>query len=69
MLNYVVQSLQTCVADKLVQEEKYDGRNCFVCTIYLKNFSSEIRHFKYFIVDDRALSFRSDISCCPDSAG
>jgi hypothetical protein len=27
-----------CVADKLEHEEKYDGRNCFVCTIYLKIF-------------------------------
>jgi len=27
---------------------------------YIKKFSSEIRYFKYFIVDDRALSFRTD---------
>jgi len=27
---------------------------------YIKKISSEIRYFKYFIVDDRALSFRTD---------
>ena len=36
--NYVVQSLQTCVADKLEQEEKCDGRNCFVLYNILKFF-------------------------------
>jgi hypothetical protein len=36
--NYDVQSLQTCVADKLEQEEKYDGRNCFVLYNIFKFF-------------------------------
>jgi hypothetical protein len=36
--NYVVQSLQTCGADKLEQEEKCDGRNCFVLYNIFKFF-------------------------------
>jgi hypothetical protein len=33
--NYAV---QTCVADKLEHEEKYDGRNCFVLYNIFKIF-------------------------------
>jgi hypothetical protein len=36
--NYVVQSLQTCGADKLEQEEKCGGRIVLFCTIYLNFF-------------------------------
>jgi hypothetical protein len=45
--NYVV---QTCVADILEHEEKYDRINCFVLYNICKYFPFEIRYYKYFIV-------------------
>jgi hypothetical protein len=45
--NYVV---QTCVADILEHEEKYDRINCFVLYNRCNYFSLEIRYYKYFIV-------------------